>query len=113
MGLLTTSSTVSGNPPIFFRAQRVALEARVVLELGEGRALIGNTRDISQSGTLIHIGYPPIQVSLQEHGLLHLMPLAPRPALPCQVARLTHDAIAVRFVDSLPDAFISRLGRKQ
>ncbi|MBF0145497.1 MAG: PilZ domain-containing protein [Magnetococcales bacterium] len=103
----------SAKDNFFHRAQRIELQARVVLELSERRAMIGNTRDISDSGVFFTIGYPPFHASLQEYGFLHLMPLVGHPPLPCQIARLTDDGVAVRFIDHCPPDLVSELVAKR
>ncbi|MBF0627741.1 MAG: PilZ domain-containing protein [Magnetococcales bacterium] len=91
------------------RAERFQVMTRVLLELSNRRAYIGNTVNVSASGVYFEIGYPPNQLEIEEIGLFHLMPLIMRNVLPCQVARLTPTGIAVHFLDTPPAGLTSKL----
>ena len=91
------------------RAQRANSSARVLLELKDNGAYIGNTENVSESGIFFIIGYPPVKISLGEIGLLHTMPLAGHQPLPCKVERLTESGVAVRFLEDCPTELTSRL----
>ncbi|MBF0271921.1 MAG: PilZ domain-containing protein [Magnetococcales bacterium] len=93
----------------FNRAERIKVLARVLLELPNRRAYIGNTVDVSESGVYFEIGYPAIEIDLEEIGLFHLMPLIMRSIMPCKVARLTPEGIAIQFLDIPPPGLISQL----
>ncbi|MBF0614293.1 MAG: PilZ domain-containing protein [Magnetococcales bacterium] len=91
------------------RAERFEVKARVLLELSDKRAFIGNTVNVSASGVFFDIGYPPFQVELHENGLLHLMPLVMKNVIPCQIARLTPTGIAIQFLENQPAGLTSQL----
>ncbi|MEO5355418.1 MAG: PilZ domain-containing protein [Magnetococcus sp. XQGC-1] len=91
------------------RAQRIELLARVLLELHNKGAFIGNTENVSESGVFFIVGYPPNKISVGDIGLLHIMPLQERRPLPCKVTRLTDAGIAIQFLEHCPEGMISRL----
>ncbi|MBF0192381.1 MAG: PilZ domain-containing protein [Magnetococcales bacterium] len=93
----------------FNRAERIKVQARVLLELPHRRAYVGNTVNVSESGVYFEIGYPAIQIDVEEIGLFHLMPLIMRAIMPCKVTRLTPEGIAVQFLDSPPPGLVSQL----
>ncbi|MBF0178819.1 MAG: PilZ domain-containing protein [Magnetococcales bacterium] len=89
------------------RAERYELQTRVLLELSGMRAYIGMTINVSDSGLLFELGYPPIRIDVGETGLLHLMPLTLCRIIPCQVSRLTESGVAVQFLVQAPVGLMS------
>ncbi|MBF0294492.1 MAG: PilZ domain-containing protein [Magnetococcales bacterium] len=89
------------------RAERYELQSRVLLELGGMRAYIGMTINVSESGLLFELGYPPIRIDVGETGLLHHLPLTLCRIIPCQVARLTETGVGVRFLVQPPVGLIT------
>ncbi|MBF0426361.1 MAG: PilZ domain-containing protein [Magnetococcales bacterium] len=84
------------------RAARIDISTRVLLELDNGRGYIGMTDNVSESGVYFTLGYCPVTVNIGDIGFLHVMPLNGHRPLPCQVARLTEDGIAVQLIDRAP-----------
>ncbi|MBF0134448.1 MAG: PilZ domain-containing protein [Magnetococcales bacterium] len=94
------------------RAQRIDFSTRVLLEFGKEKGFVGNTENISESGAFVVIGYPPIQVTIGDPGLLHLMPIGNRQPSFFKISRITDHGIAVHFLRDCPPWFKTTLALK-
>ncbi|MBF0603847.1 MAG: PilZ domain-containing protein [Nitrospirae bacterium] len=95
------------------RAQRIEFSTRVLLEFGKDKGFVGNTENISESGAFVVIGYPPIQVTMGDPGLLHLMPIKNRQPSFFRISRITDHGIAVHFSSDRPPWFKTSLTLKE
>ena len=88
---------------------RINVKVKLSLDIKGKNTFTGTSINISETGCIFRIGCHVGNVSVGDMGLLRIYPSNICKDLPCKIARLTEDCIAVQFLGIIPEAMITQL----